>query len=111
MRLDIVPGLARREMFQPPRVPALGATFGAEFGAMQQVTLADDSDHTASRIDDRGTADAPLRQQCRQILDCRVRVDGNHGWRHHVCCAHYYPPMAVRLLCAADNWTEWCACH
>src|ERR1700729_2826152 len=98
MRLDIVPGLARREMVQPPRVPALGATFGAEFGAMQQVALADDADHAAGSIDNRGAADAALRQQCRQSLDCRVRTDGNHVWRHDVCCAHCYPPGGAASL-------------
>ena len=59
---------------------------------MQQVALADNADHAALGVHDRGATDASLRQQCRQALDRCVWIDRDHIGRHHIYCAHCVPP-------------------
>jgi hypothetical protein len=51
MRLDVVAGefARRRQQVEPPGAPS----FGAGFGTVQQIALADHADHMPVAVDDR----------------------------------------------------------
>src|SRR5580700_4581033 len=76
------------------------AARGADFGPVQQIALADDTNKAAARVDHRGAADAAFRKQRCQGPDRRVRIDRDHISRHHVYRAHYAPPSVQRLTAA-----------
>src|SRR5580693_4836141 len=63
-----------------------------DLSPVQQVALADDADQTSARIDDWRAADAAFREQRRQGLDRRLRINRDHVGRHHVHRAHCAPP-------------------
>src|SRR5580700_11287466 len=83
------------------------AARGADFGPVQQIALADDTNKAAARVDHRGAADAAFRKQRCQGPDRRVRIDRDHISRHHVYRAHYAPPSVQRLT-AAPRFVRGC---
>src|SRR5580704_10028632 len=93
VRFDVLAGALGSEMVEPPRTAALAmAVRGADFGAVQQVALADDADELAARINYRGAAYAPFREKRRQVPNGCARIDRNNIGCHHVHCAHRIPP-------------------
>src|SRR6516165_3198827 len=84
------------EMVEPPRAAAYAmAARRNDFGAVQQVTLADDAEETATRIDHRGTAHAAFREKRCHGLNRHIRIDRNHVGRHHVYRAHQHSLLFV----------------
>ena len=71
------------------------ATRGADFGAVQQIALADDAHEATARIDHRGAADATFREQRGQALDRRIWINRDYVGRHYVHRAHSAPPALL----------------
>jgi hypothetical protein len=86
VRLDVITGelVGRRHHFEPPGAAALGSGFGA----MQQITFADHSDHPILFIHNRERTDAVIGQQLCNRLNGRIFVYCNYLGRHQVHRTH-----------------------